>query len=120
MKARHVLTHNPRLLPGALVFCALLAGCGDTARLPVTAGIGPDPELPAPHTTLLPTVNIAPAIGWPAGGTPMAAPGTQVAAFARGLDRNRNFRYLRLSDATLRVKSCASRYKSSAISYQFV
>ena len=89
MKARHVLTHNPRLLPGALVFCALLAGCGDTARLPVTAGIGPDPELPAPHTTLLPTVNIAPAIGWPAGGTPMAAPGTQVAAFARGLDHPR-------------------------------
>jgi glucose/arabinose dehydrogenase len=34
-------------------------------------------------------VNIAPAVGWPAGTVPQAAPGTQVAAFASGLDHPR-------------------------------
>jgi glucose/arabinose dehydrogenase len=34
-------------------------------------------------------VNIAPAIGWPEGGKPTAAAGTQVAAFAEGLDHPR-------------------------------
>lgn len=67
----------------------LLTGCGDTARLPVSAGTGPRPELPQPHPTLIPTVNIAPAIGWPAGLTPQAASGTQVTAFATGLEHPR-------------------------------
>src|SRR5229473_2092867 len=43
-----------------LVAAALLSACGDEATLPVSAGIGPHPELPPPHQTLLPTVNIAP------------------------------------------------------------
>ena len=34
-------------------------------------------------------MNIAPAQGWPSGATPRAAPGTRVAAFARGLDHPR-------------------------------
>ena len=38
---------------------------------------------------LIPTVKIAHAIGWPAGKKPIAAPGTQVAAFATGLDHPR-------------------------------
>ena len=66
-----------------------LAGCGDMARLPLQSGTGAKPELPAPRTTLIPTVNIAPALGWPAGATPRAAPGTQVVAFASGLDHPR-------------------------------
>ena len=74
----------------ALALCAaLLAGCGDTAKLPAEAGMGPTPTLPAPHPTLLPTVHIAPALGWPAGVLPRAAPGLQVAAFATGLDHPR-------------------------------
>ncbi|MEA2742036.1 MAG: hypothetical protein QOG25_407, partial [Acetobacteraceae bacterium] len=52
---------------------ALLAGCGDEATLPASAGIGPDPQLPPPHQTLIPTVNIAPATGWAAGASPTAA-----------------------------------------------
>jgi glucose/arabinose dehydrogenase len=67
----------------------VLAGCGEVAKLPVSAGTGPRPTLPAPHPTLIPTVNIAPARGWPAGTTPQAAPGTQVQAFASGLDHPR-------------------------------
>jgi len=45
--------------------------------------------LPPPHPTLIPTVNIAPAKGWPAGATPVAADGLKVAAFASGLDHPR-------------------------------
>jgi glucose/arabinose dehydrogenase len=66
-----------------------LAACGETSSLQVTDGTGPSPKLPEPNKTLIPTVNIAPAIGWPAGAKPTAAAGTQVAAFAEGLDHPR-------------------------------
>ncbi len=66
-----------------------LAGCGDVARLPVSAGTGARPQLPPPHQSLLPTVNIAEAIGWPAGTAPRAAPGLAVHAFASDLDHPR-------------------------------
>lgn len=64
-------------------------GCGGTARLPVEAGIGPAPELPQPSSGIIPTVKIAPARGWPPGGTPSPAVGLQVNAFANDLDHPR-------------------------------
>ena len=67
----------------------LLAACGETSRIPEAAQTGPNPELPAPQSSLLPTVNIAPAKGWPEGATPKAAPGFAVAAYAAGLDHPR-------------------------------
>lgn len=76
-----------------LVFVIALAGglaaCGESSSLQVTDGTGPSPKLPEPNKTLIPTVNIAPAIGWPEGGKPTAAAGTQVGAFAEGLDHPR-------------------------------
>jgi glucose/arabinose dehydrogenase len=66
-----------------------LAACGDAARLPEEAAVGPSPVLPEPHPTVIPTVNIAPAKGWPAGGKPTAASGLAVNAFATGLDHPR-------------------------------
>ncbi|TFA81806.1 glucose/arabinose dehydrogenase [Pseudomonas sp. LAIL14HWK12:I2] len=76
-----------------LVFVIVLAGglaaCGESSSLQVTDGTGPSPKLPEPNKTLIPTVNIAPAIGWPAGAKPTAAAGTQVAAFAENLDHPR-------------------------------
>ncbi|MFJ7795367.1 PQQ-dependent sugar dehydrogenase [Pseudomonas sp. NPDC096950] len=76
-----------------LVLVIALAGglvaCGETSSLQVTDGTGPSPKLPEPNKTLIPTVNIAPAIGWPAGAKPTAAAGTQVAAFAENLDHPR-------------------------------
>ncbi|MFJ2713697.1 PQQ-dependent sugar dehydrogenase [Pseudomonas sp. NPDC087346] len=76
-----------------LVFVIALAGglaaCGESSSLQVSDGTGPSPKLPEPNKTLIPTVNIAPAIGWPEGGKPTAAAGTQVAAFAEGLDHPR-------------------------------
>jgi glucose/arabinose dehydrogenase len=66
-----------------------LAGCGDHARLPVAQGMGPDPELPPPARSLIPTVHIAPAKGWPEDGRPRPAPGTRVDRYAQGLDHPR-------------------------------
>jgi glucose/arabinose dehydrogenase len=66
-----------------------IAGCGDHARLPLAHGMGPDPELPPPAGSLIPTVHIAPAKGWPEDGRPRAAPGTRVERYAQGLDHPR-------------------------------
>ena len=66
-----------------------LAACGESSKLQVSDGMGTSPKLPEPNKTLIPTVNIAPAVGWAAGAKPTAAPGTQVAAFAEGLDHPR-------------------------------
>ena len=62
-----------------------LSACGERATLPVLAGTGPRPTLPAPNPTLIPTINIAPALGWPEGEVPLAAPGLSVSALADGL-----------------------------------
>lgn len=64
-------------------------GCGTAARLPISAGTGPHPVLPPPSTSLIPVVNVVSARGWPPDGTPLAAEGTTVTAFARGLDHPR-------------------------------
>jgi len=72
-----------------IMLAGTLAACGESSTLKVSDGTGPSPQLPEPNKTLIPTVNIAPAIGWPAGTKPTAAAGTQVAAFAEGLDHPR-------------------------------
>ena len=66
-----------------------LVGCGATARLAVSDGMGPNPALPAPSTSLIPTVNVVSAKGWSGEEKPLAAEGTAVGAFARGLDHPR-------------------------------
>ena len=72
-----------------LFVAAALAACGETATLQVSDGVGSSPKLPPPNKTLIPTVNIAPARGWPAGARPVSAPGTTVNVFADGLDHPR-------------------------------
>jgi glucose/arabinose dehydrogenase len=67
-----------------------VAACGGSARLPVTAGMGPNPVLPPPRTSLIPVVKVATAVGWPAGVTPTAAEGTSVVAFATDLSHPRS------------------------------
>ncbi|MFP7721601.1 PQQ-dependent sugar dehydrogenase [Lysobacter sp. A3-1-A15] len=73
----------------SLALIAAATGCTEKARQPLVAGTGPDPRLLAPVDSPLPTVDIAPAVGWPQGATPVAAPGLKVTAFARGLDHPR-------------------------------
>ena len=62
-----------------------IAACVGAAVLPTEATVGPRPRLPEPETSLLPTVHVADARGWPAGAKPTAAPGLVVNAFATGL-----------------------------------
>ena len=66
-----------------------IACSSEQATLTVAQGTGPDPVLPAPHHTLIPTIRIAPATGWSADAKPVAAPGLSVDAFATGLDHPR-------------------------------
>ena len=76
-------------LVGAAALSAMLGACGESATLSAQAGIGPSPQLPAPHRTLIPTVNTAKAVGWREGERPTPAPGLVVAPFAEGLDHPR-------------------------------
>jgi glucose/arabinose dehydrogenase len=69
----------------ALLAPLLLLACGEKADLPLTAGQGPSPTLPAPKETMLPTVNFAKAVGWQAGEAPTPAPGLVVTPFAERL-----------------------------------
>jgi glucose/arabinose dehydrogenase len=78
-----------RARTACLIIMLGTAACGSAARLPVSAGTGPSPEIPPPRTSLIPTVNVANAKGWPAGVTPAAVAGTRVAAFAEKLDHPR-------------------------------
>lgn len=71
------------------VFAIALSACADTPPPPWVLGYGAQPELPAPQSSWMPTVNIAPALGWPEGTVPRGAPGTRVGAFARGLEHPR-------------------------------
>ncbi|MDP9204975.1 MAG: sorbosone dehydrogenase family protein [Gemmatimonadota bacterium] len=90
------MSHPPELIPLKLARLFTLSAatvsivaCADPARLPVSAGTGSHPVLPPPSISLIPTVNVVSAKGWSAKGTPVAAEGTTVAAFARGLDHPR-------------------------------
>ncbi|HEX5065082.1 MAG TPA: sorbosone dehydrogenase family protein [Myxococcota bacterium] len=78
---------------GVRALAVLLAlaplACADGASLPVAAGYGPDPALPEPEHSLVPTIEVAKARGWTGGETPVPAPGFEVAAFGRGLEHPR-------------------------------
>ena len=80
-----------RCLASALCLGLLggLAACGDTATLAPAQGMGATPTLPQPKTSLIPTVKIAPAQGWPDGTMPTAVAGLAVTALARDLDHPR-------------------------------
>jgi glucose/arabinose dehydrogenase len=74
---------------GAACGTLALYGCAETAKLPVSAGTGPTPQLPAPVHGLFPTVKVASVIGWQNGAMPVAAPGLAVTPFATGLSHPR-------------------------------
>lgn len=61
----------------------------DKARLDVAEVTGQRPKITSPRSQMIPTVNVADAVGWPAGGKPQAAAGLTVARFADGLDHPR-------------------------------
>lgn len=78
-----------RSLLTPLAFAGLLAACGSTSTQDVSVTQGVDPQLGAPQSSFIPTVNVAKAEGWPAGKMPTAAAGMSVNQFAGDLDHPR-------------------------------
>src|SRR5438552_4191480 len=64
----------------ALAAAGLTSCGGDLAKVPVSDGTGPNPTLPPAEKSLIPTVNIAPAKGWPPGAKPVVASDLTVTA----------------------------------------
>ena len=73
----------------AITATITVMACGSSATLPVEAGVGPQPTLPPPQTSLIPVINVVNAIGWPPETAPTSAPGTAVNAFATDLQHPR-------------------------------
>lgn len=73
----------------APLLCLCLCACAGHSALPLYETVGERPELPAPEHRLVPTLKIAPAIGWSDDETPQAADDLVVNAFVRGLDHPR-------------------------------
>ena len=77
------------LSAAAVAAVLLVAGCGEAAKLAPELTTGPRPQLADPNKTLIPTVNVAPAVGWTDTAAPTPAEGLRVTALARGLDHPR-------------------------------
>src|SRR5665647_3954777 len=74
----------------ACIACIVASSaCGSSATLPVSAGTGPDPVLPRPREAVIPLINVVTAKGWSRNGSPVAAPGMTVRAFAKNLNHPR-------------------------------
>ena len=80
---------RPVRLLATVAVAVCLAACGEHAGLTVAEGIGPNPTLPEPNPTPIPTVKVADAVGWAEGQMPTPAAGLAVAPFATGLDHPR-------------------------------
>lgn len=83
---------SPRFVISSLLAGAMITGlsaCSETSKLPISNGMGANPELPAPNSRLLPTVNVAKAVGWPSGLAPTVAEGLKVNPFASNLNHPR-------------------------------
>jgi glucose/arabinose dehydrogenase len=75
--------------PLILAMLCMLGGCGDKADFPVRRGMGPNPVLPEPTRTIIPTINVMEARGWDEGAHPQPAAGFAVKAYAVGLTHPR-------------------------------
>jgi len=98
-----------------LLIALALAGCGDKSALPFTAGTGPQPQLPEPQSSLLPTVNIANATGWPADQKPRAAEGLEVQRFADKLEHPRWLYVLPNGDVLVAESSAPPKEESGGL-----
>jgi len=71
-----------RLLLTLTCALAALAAC---SQRPAPPSYGPTADLPPPQKSLLPTINVAKAVGWPAGAAPTPASGLVVTRYAEGM-----------------------------------
>jgi glucose/arabinose dehydrogenase len=85
--------HLPQAALTSALASVLIGACSSCSVGPADSGpvaspsstVGANPQLPAPEKKLVPIVQVAEAVGWPAGAKPTAAPGIAVTAFASGL-----------------------------------
>jgi glucose/arabinose dehydrogenase len=83
---------SQRSIPFAAGVCGLLvtlSACADVQQPPPGADVGSAPRLAEPNPPWIPTVDIAPAVGWPQGTKPTPAAGLDVVALATELDHPR-------------------------------
>ncbi|MDM0044470.1 sorbosone dehydrogenase family protein [Variovorax dokdonensis] len=98
----------------AVLLTGTLAGCMESARLPLEAGIGTTPDLPPPDKSMIPTVNVAKAVGWDRN-KPKTAGGLQVQAFAEGLDHPRWLLVLPNGDVLVAESNAPAKKESGGI-----
>ncbi|CAN4265907.1 COG2133 Glucose/sorbosone dehydrogenases [Methylophilaceae bacterium] len=91
----------------------LLCACTPKSKIEPLAGYGSNPVLPAPNKELLPTVNIAPAIGWSNNAKPTAGQGLLVKVFANQLQHPRWLYVLPNGDVLVAETNAPSRTKGS-------
>jgi len=82
------------LLSGAVIIVAIVVGVWwsfnrQHATLDIAQVEGTEPVITTPHRGLIPTINVAKAVGWQPGEAPTPAPGLKVQPFATGLDHPR-------------------------------
>jgi glucose/arabinose dehydrogenase len=77
------------IIPAALIAIGVggwtLGTRNQWAALPIADTQGTKPKIPDPRPSWIPTMNVAPAVGWKDGEAPSPATGLKVAAFASGL-----------------------------------
>ena len=78
---------TPGSARGMLLIATLCCAASAAAESPAT--VGAQPALPAPDTSLIPVVDIAPARGWPPDRKPRTVAGLTVTEFAKDLDHPR-------------------------------
>ncbi|NWD28042.1 sorbosone dehydrogenase family protein [Pseudomonas yamanorum] len=79
----------PSRLALLITTTAVLSACGESSKLPFQAGVGSSPQLPEPTTSLIPTLKVSKAVGWPGNAQPTAPEGFTVTALAENLDHPR-------------------------------
>jgi glucose/arabinose dehydrogenase len=74
-----------------LATAALIVACTAGSAQPSDpfVGFGPNPDLPAPKTSPIPTIGVPKVVGWARGARPKAPDGFTVTRFAEGLDHPR-------------------------------
>ncbi len=97
------------------VVAILVTACGEVAQFPVSAGIVAHPQLPASIPTLIPTINIALAIGWPKLGIPLAMLGMTVYTYAEGLEHPRLLYVLPNGDVLVAESNAPTRPKDGRV-----
>jgi len=82
--AMKLIAHSTAVA-SAIALCA----CATQKAMPIDASSGTAPMLPKPEPSLVPTVHVAKATGWPEGAKPTPAAGLAVNAFAADLKHPR-------------------------------